>query len=82
MYKRSEQIENRLRSVIRLLRKGHYSTPMLASALKVSKPTISRCVLALRERGYSIRSVNNGGRWAYEIADERAKLHGSKGGAR
>ncbi len=81
MYRRSEQIENRLQTLIRLIRQGKYSTPMLATALKVSQPTISRCLTALRERGYSIRAVNDGGSWAYELAGEPGKSNGKKGGA-
>lgn len=81
MYRRSEQIENRLQALIRLIRDGKYSTPMLATALKVSPPTISRCLTALRERGYAIRAVNDGGNWSYELAGEPRKANGKKGGA-
>lgn len=80
MYRRSEQIENRLQTLVRLIREGKYSTPMLATALKVSPPTISRCLAALRERGYSIRAVNDGGIWSYELAGEPRKSNGRKGG--
>lgn len=81
MYRRSEQIENRLQALIRLIRVGKYSTPMLATALKVSTPTISRCLTALRERGYAIRAVNDGGNWSYELAGELRKANGKKGDA-
>ena len=81
MYRRSEQIESRLQSLVRLIREGKYSTPKLATALKVSEPTISRSLTALRERGYSIRAVNDGGRWSYELAGEPSKPNGKKGGA-
>ncbi len=81
MYRRSEQIENRLHTLVRLIREGKYSTPMLAAALNVSPPTISRCLAALRERGYSIRAVNDGGSWSYELAGKPGKSNRKKGGA-
>lgn len=80
VYRRSEQIENRLQTVLRLIRDGKYSTPQLASTLKISAPTVSRCLTALRERGYAIRAVNDGGRWAYELCGEPSKSNGKMGG--
>jgi len=80
VYQRSEEIENRLQSLIRLIRSGKYSTPKLATALNVSQPTISRSLRALRERGYTIRAVNEGGNWVYELASESVKRNGTKGG--
>ena len=80
MYKQSAEIETRLQTLVRLIRKGKYSTPMLATALNVSPPTISRCLTALRERGYSIRAVNDSGSWSYELAGEPGKSNGKKGG--
>lgn len=81
MYQRSQRIENRLRALARLVRKGQYSTPSLATVLGDSEPTISRSLTALRGRGYSIRAVNDGGKWSYELAGERGKPNGKKGGA-
>jgi biotin operon repressor len=81
MYRRSEEIETRLQRLVRLIREGKYSTPKLARALKVSEPTISRSLAALRERGYSIRAVNDGGKWSYELATEPGTPNGKKGGA-
>lgn len=81
MYRRSAQIENRLQALIQLIRKGKFSTPRLATVLKVSEPTISRSLMALRERGYSIRAVNDAGNWAYELAGEPRKQIVRKGGA-
>lgn len=79
MYRQSEQIENRLQTLIQLIREGKYSTPKLATALNLSPPTISRCLTALRQRGYSIRAVNDGGNWSYELAGEPGKSNGKKG---
>lgn len=81
MYQRSEEIEGRLQTLVRLIREGRYSTPMLADILRISHPTVSRSLAALRERGYSIRAVNEGGKWAYELAGEPGRSNGQKGGA-
>jgi hypothetical protein len=54
-FERSVEIERRLDKVLRLIRTGRFSTPMLAEAAGVSIPTISRCVTALRARGRDIR---------------------------
>jgi biotin operon repressor len=56
--------------LIALVRLGRQSTPSLAKALNVSEPTVSRCLSALRERGYSIRAVKGSGHWSYELAGE------------
>ena len=55
-YQRSLDIEQRLQAVLRLIRSGGYSAPMLAEQLSVSIPTVSRDVTALRDRGHEIRS--------------------------
>lgn len=70
MYTQSKEIEQRLEKVIKLVRQGQYSAPALAAALGISRPTVSRCLKALRERGYVIRSVRDGAGWAYELAAE------------
>jgi len=68
MYQRSLEIERRLSEVLRLVRSGRYSTPMLAKELGVSIPTVSRYVTALRERGYTVSSRRKDGRWCYVLA--------------
>jgi len=68
LYKRSQEIERRLNEVLNLVRRGQQSTPTLARALNISQPTVSRCLTALRERGYPIRAVKHGNRWSYELA--------------
>jgi len=65
VYARSLGIEQRLNYVLRLIKTGRYSTPMLAEEIGVSIPTISRCVCALRERGHEIRSEKYDRAWRY-----------------
>jgi biotin operon repressor len=67
-FERSREIERRLDNVLRLIGTGQYSTPLLAEEVGVSIPTISRCVTALRERGYDIRAGRHNGGWRYVLA--------------
>lgn len=76
-YQRSHEIERRLDEVLRLIRKGFYSTPKLAEEVGVSIPTISRCVTALRTRGHTIRAENCGGRWRYVLDKQQVRPQGS-----
>ena len=66
-FERSLEIERRLHDVLRLIRTGRFSTPMLAEEVGVSIPTISRCVTALRKRGQDIRAERGPGGWRYFI---------------
>ena len=66
-FERSLEIERRLDHVLRLIRTGQYSTPMLAEEVGVSIPTISRIVAALKERGHVIRAENQGNGWRYVL---------------
>lgn len=72
-YQRSFDIENRLSTVLRLIRTGRYSTPKLAEHLEVSVPTISRCVTALRERGHGIRAEREGNSWRYILEPKHSR---------
>jgi predicted DNA-binding transcriptional regulator YafY len=74
LYRRSLDIERRLEKVLRLVRSGGYSTPMIAQELGVSIPTVSRDLTALRERGHEIRSERKGERWRYVLA-RGSKVH-------
>ncbi len=74
LYERSREIENRLNTIVGLIQAGGQSTLTLAAALSISRPTISRCIAALRERGYSIRAVRDADGWSYEIAAEPAPI--------
>ena len=77
LYQRSFAREKRLCETLDLIRKGHHSTPTLAAALKVSIPTVSRCITALRERGYGIGSVRDESGWHY-VLTARATRKGSR----
>jgi len=74
LYTRSLEIERRLNEVLRLVREGQQSTPTLARALSISEPTVSRCLRALRNRGYAIRAVRRGETWSYELEEEPIQL--------
>ena len=74
LYERSRDIEKRLNTIVRLIHAGGQSTLTLSVALGVSRPTVSRCIAALRDRGYSIRAVKDAGGWSYEIAAEPAPV--------
>lgn len=67
-FERSLEIERRLDDVLRLIRTGRFSTPMLAEEVGVSIPTISRCVTALRLRGHDIRAERHEDGWRYVLA--------------
>jgi biotin operon repressor len=69
LYKRSLEIEQRLETVLRLIRSGRYSTPKLAERLGVSIPTVSRYVTALRERGHDIKAERQSWAWRYVLGD-------------
>ncbi len=78
LYKRSLGIEQRLQSVLELVRSGRYSTPVIAEKLEVSVPTVSRDVSALRERGYDIRAERRGDGWRFVLKQRGSgKRHGS-----
>ncbi len=78
-YQRSLEIEKRLHAMLRLIRSGSYSTPMLAQRLGISIPTASRHVTALRARGHRIRSERKAGRWRYVLASDATKARRSLG---
>lgn len=70
-FERSLEIERRLDEVLRLIRIGRFSTPMLAEEVGVSIPTISRIVAALRARGHEIRAERQDGAWRYVLEQSR-----------
>jgi biotin operon repressor len=74
-YQRSFEIERRFDEMLELIELGKHSTPTLAAALGVSIPTVSRCLRALRERGYEIRTERGGSRWHYVIAHRPTQRH-------
>lgn len=76
MYTRSLEIEKRLSALVDLIRRGKYGTPRLAAQLGISEPTVSRCLSALRQRGYGIRAVKEDDGWVYEIVREPTRRQG------
>lgn len=66
-YQRSFEIEQRLERALHLIGTGLYSTPKLAETLRVSIPTVSRDVTALRERGHDIRAEKRSDGWRYVL---------------
>ena len=72
-YQQSLEIEQRLDRVLRLIRTGRYSTPMLAEEVGVSIPTISRCVTALRARGHDIKAEKHGSGSRYVLLSGPSK---------
>jgi biotin operon repressor len=76
-YQRSLVIETRLQTVLRLIRSGRFSTPMLAKQLGVSIPTVSRDVNALRERGYEIHPERKSGSWHYVLGVRSSRIQAS-----
>ena len=74
LYQRSLDIERRLETVLRLIRSGGYSTPLIAEQLGISIPTVSRDVTALRERGHDIRSERKDEGWRYVLVRDSTKI--------
>ena len=72
-YRRSLEIEQRLAEALRLIETGQYSTPLLADALGVAIPTVSRYVTALRERGHDIRAERQAEGWRFVVACQAAQ---------
>ena len=72
-FERSLEIERRLDTVLRLIRTGGIlDCPCWPGEVGVSIPTISRCVTALRMRGYPIRAEKHEDGWHYVLAGKTA----------
>jgi predicted DNA-binding transcriptional regulator YafY len=69
-YRKSLEIEARLDAVLKLIRRGRFSTRGLAEKVGVSIPTISRSVQALRQRGHKIRSESGEGGWRFVLVQQ------------
>lgn len=79
MYEQTFEIEHRLTDLLRLVEEGRYSTPRLAELLKVSIPTVSRGIRALRSRGNQIASQRlDDGTWCYRIEQPDTALRQSR----
>jgi len=72
-YGHSEMIAGRIDLALELIETGDHSTKTLAAELGISIPTASRVISALRQRGYSIKSVKNGKAWAYRLMSPKQK---------
>lgn len=66
-YERTTAISGRHEKLLELIQVGNHSTRSLADQLDVSKPTISRDIEFLRDRGYQIKAMRVDRRWAYRI---------------
>jgi len=75
LYQRSLDIEQRLEAVLRLVREGRHSTPGMARILRVSVPTVSRDLTALRQRGHDIRAERSDDGWRYVLRPSRAPVN-------
>lgn len=69
LYQRSLEIEQRLETVLRMIRTAGYSTPQIAEELGVSVPTVSRTISALKKRGHRIRPEKHKSGWRYVLDD-------------
>ena len=68
MYEQTLEIEHRLTDLLKLVHEGSYSTPRLAKRLRISIPTVSRGIRALRSRGHNIRASRlQDGSWCYQV---------------
>ena len=74
IYERSLAIGQRFAAILSLIRTGQHSTRTLAVELGVSEPTISRCLAALRRRGYLIASQRQGQGWCYVLVREPTEV--------
>jgi len=70
IYKRTLTTGQRFAAILDLIRVGQHSTRTLATALSVSEPTISRCLAALRRRGYQIEPRRKGQTWCFVLVHE------------
>lgn len=70
IYERALAIGQRFATILELIRTGRHSMRTLAVALNVSEPTISRCIAALRSRGYEIRANRKGQGWCFVLIHE------------
>ena len=70
IYEHTLAIGQRFAAIVDLIRAGRHSTRTLAAALSVSEPTISRCLAALRFRGYQIEPRRKGQTWCFVLVHD------------
>jgi len=66
-YERSRFIENRFKTTLSLIDNNRLNAEQLAIKLDVSRPTVTRIITELKQRGYPIKSVYKHGSWSYQI---------------
>lgn len=71
-YDRALEIGQRFAAIVDLIRTGRHSTRSMAAELGVSEPTISRCLAALRHRGYLIEPRRRERGWCFVLVREPA----------
>jgi biotin operon repressor len=77
-YERSQAHEERLSLLLQLLQNSAPSSKTLAHSLDVSLPTLSRCLKALRQRGYAIKAVKHESGWSYRLTSSKSSSTGKR----
>lgn len=78
-YEKTLSIQSRHDRLLKLVRKGKFSSPALAQKLGVSEQTIYRDIDFLKKQGHSIRAEKHADGWAYHLLAESVTSNG--GGA-
>lgn len=71
LYDKTFEVEERLKALLLIVKKGGSSAPSIADQLGVSVPTVSRSISVLRRRGFDIRSEKHGHSWRYTIDENK-----------
>jgi DeoR/GlpR family transcriptional regulator of sugar metabolism len=69
-YEKTLSIQSRHVRLLKLVRKGKFSSPDLAQELGVSEQTIYRDIDFLRKQGHAIRAEKHSNGWAYHLLRE------------
>jgi DeoR/GlpR family transcriptional regulator of sugar metabolism len=69
-YERFLAIADRHGRLIDLIRRGEFSSSVLAEKLGCSEQTVYRDIDFLNEQGYSIRAIRHAKGWAYKLLGE------------
>ncbi len=70
IYERTLAVGQRFSAIVDLILAEQHSTRTLAAVLSLSEPTISRCLAALRRRGYQIEPRRKGQTWCFVLVHE------------
>lgn len=81
-YEKTLSIQSRHDRLLKLVRKGKFSSPDLAKKLGVSEQTIYRDIDFLKKQGYPIRPEKHADGWAYHLLPDAAASSSEKGAAR